>query len=191
MPTDYKSQFQTPPEVCRYMVSLLPIGVNTVLEPTPGKGNIVRELNGYQVTAPTDYFLLDKDLKFDACVMNPPFSRKYGIIENAPASYMAHGMQFGYRILVDCMHKADIIIAVMPWFTLSDSDVRMRYIKKYGIKSITVLPRKTFEYARIQTCVLFLIKGYNGPSSFIVYDSIEKIPSEDDKKQQKLELILT
>lgn len=42
--TDH-TDFQTPPEVCKYMVSLIPEGVISVLEPTPGVGNIVSELN--------------------------------------------------------------------------------------------------------------------------------------------------
>lgn len=189
MSTDYRSQFQTPPEVCRYMVSMIPIGVNTVLEPTPGKGNIVRELAGYQVTAPEDYFLLDKSERFDATVMNPPFSTKFAILDNAPKSFCEKGMRFGYQFLLDCCRRSDIVIALMPWFTLSDSDVRLRHLKRHGIKSITSLPRKTFEYVRIQTCILVLIKGYNGPTEFIVYDFTEKIPSEESKKQQKLELI--
>jgi hypothetical protein len=55
---------------------------------------------------------------------------------------------------------------LMPWFTISDSDVRLRHIKSYGLKSITALPRKTFEYARIQTCVFELEKGFKGESLF-------------------------
>lgn len=186
MSKDFTKEFQTPPEVCRYMVSLLPSGIETVLEPTKGIGNIVNALHGFKITAPDDYFLLDKKLRFDAVVMNPPFSRKYGILENAPPSYLAHGMQFGYRILVDCMHKADTVIACMPWFTLSDSDVRLRYIKKYGIRSLTVLPRKTFEYARIQTCILHLEKGFTGDTILHAYDLLPKIEHELLKSQHKM-----
>lgn len=184
---DYTSDFQTPPEVCRYMVSLIPLGVKTVLEPTPGNGNIVKELNGFDVTAPKDYFLLDSDLRFDCVIMNPPFSSKFAILDNAPNSYKAEkGMKFGYRLLIECAHKTEIVVCLMPWFTLSDSDVRLRYLKKYGIKSITALPRKTFEYARIQTCIVVLVKGYKGKTEFIVYDFIEQIKSDEEKKQQTI-----
>lgn len=184
---DYSNDFQTPPEVCRYMVSLMPLRVKTVLEPTPGIGNIVKELNGFEVTAPKDYFLLDKKQRFDCVVMNPPFSSKFAILDNAPISYKQEkGMKFGYRLLTDCMNRSDIVVCLMPWFTLSDSDVRLRYLKKYGIKSITALPRKTFEYARIQTCVVVLIKGYQGKTEFIVYDFVETIKSEEEKKQQSI-----
>lgn len=38
--------FQTPVDVAEYMVSLIPEHVETVLEPTPGIGNIVSVLTG-------------------------------------------------------------------------------------------------------------------------------------------------
>lgn len=79
-------------------------------------------------------------------------------------------MKIGYQILLDCMEMSDHVIALMPWFTLSDSDVRLRALKSYGMKSITALPRKTFEYARIQTVVIELEKGYQYPTEFRVYD---------------------
>lgn len=172
------TDYQTPIEVCRYMVSLIPIGVQTVLEPTPGEGNILKCLNGYQVTAPEDYFLLDKSLRFDCVVMNPPFSSKSAILDNAPVNFFEKGMKFGYRILIECTQKSDVTIALMPWFTLSDSDVRLRYLTSIGLKSVTALPRKTFEYARIQTVVLEIVKGYCGPIQFKVFDFLPKIKSD-------------
>jgi hypothetical protein len=168
----FRSDFQTPPEICKYMASLIPTGTVTVLEPTPGDGNIVSCLNGYQVTAPEDFFLL-KNKRFDAIIMNPPFSSKYANMENAPANINKHGMRLGYHILTSCMQMSDIIIALMPWFTLSDSDVRLRFLKSYGMKSLTALPRKTFEYARIQTVVIELQKGYKGETTFKVYDLLK------------------
>lgn len=178
---DISKQFQTPPEVCRYMASLIPEGVVTALEPTPGNGNIVRELSGYVVTAPEDFFLLDKNERFDCVVMNPPFSTGSAILTNAPAIYKSDkGMKVGYRMLLDCTHKADVIIALMPVFTLIDSDVRMRHLKKFGIRSLTFLPRKTFEYARIQTCIMELVKGYAGPTEFKVYDLLPVVPDKNE-----------
>jgi len=70
-------------------------------------------------------------------------------------------MAYGYQFLFELMDRSDTIIALMPWFTISDSDVRMRKLLSYGLKSVTLLPRRTFQYARIQTCVLELKKGYN------------------------------
>lgn len=168
-----KNDFQTPPAVAKYMVSLLPNGIKTVLEPTPGIGNIVQELklkfneNDTKIYEPENYFDLKKS-KYDAIVMNPPFSSKYAF--GIPENYIVNGMRFGYQILVECMEMSDIIIAIMPWFTISDSDVRLRFIKKFGLKSITALPRKTFQYARIQTCVLELNKGFSKKTEFKVFD---------------------
>lgn len=68
---------------------------------------------------------------------------------------------------------SDHVIALVPWFTISDSDVRLRSLKRWGLKSVTALPRKTFEYVRIQTVVLELEKGFKGETIFKVLDTIE------------------
>lgn len=163
----FKRDFQTPPEVARYMVDLLPFYVKNVLEPTPGDGNIVKEaeIKGLKVTAPGDYFLLPAD-RYDAVIMNPPFSSKFTFLDNAPETVTHTGMRIGYWFLQDCMKRSDIIIALMPWFTISDSDLRLRFLMDYGLKSITALPRKTFQYARIQTCIFELHKGFKGETIF-------------------------
>lgn len=147
------------------MVGMIPSGIKTVLEPTPGCGNIVACLGGYDVTAPDDYFLMPKR-RFDCIVMNPPFSAKSAHMDNVPAGVDVKGMKLGYHILFECMTMSGNVIALMPWYTISDSDVRLRHIKKFGLKSLTVLPRKTFQYARIQTVIIELQKGYKGESTF-------------------------
>lgn len=156
------TDFQTPVPVCEYMADMVPRSARNILEPTPGIGNLVRALEDkliYTVTAPTDFFLLDPDLKFDCVVMNPPFSSKSGILDNAPEEVNTKGMKLGYYLLQQCMQRSDNIIALMPWFTLLDSDVRMRELETFGIRSLTSLPRKTFKYARIQTVIIELQKG--------------------------------
>lgn len=182
----YKTDFQTPIEVCKYMVGLIPTGVVTVLEPTPGVGNIVSCLNEYYVTAPDDFFLVPKESKFDCIIMNPPFSGKFANTENAPINLK--GMRMGYFILTRCMEMSNSIIALMPWFTISDSDVRLRYLTDFGLKSITALPRRTFEFARIQTCIFELSKGFTGTTSFHVYDRLNGKHYEKFKSQGKLAL---
>lgn len=169
--------FQTPPDVAGYMARLVPDWAKTVLEPTPGKGNIVLALQrrGFEVTAPDDYFLLQQG-KWDCVVANPPFSSKYAILDNAPCDYTKHGMRLGYEILKQLMEMSDNVICLMPWFTISDSDVRLRYLKDYGIKSITALPRRTFQYARVQTMVLQLERGFAGSTVFKVYDKLNPVP---------------
>jgi len=163
--------FQTPRPVAEYMASMIPLSAHTVLEPTKGLGNIVdaikrKRLFGFEITAPDDFFLLDPKLTFDAVVMNPPFSSKSAFLENAPTDIDIKGMKLGYHILFECMKKTDCVIALVPWLTIADSDVRLRALKSYGLKSLTPLPRKTFEYARIQTCVIELERGYAGKTLF-------------------------
>ena len=159
------TDFQTPLHIAKYMASLIPGSCKTILEPTPGIGNITSCLNNFEVTAPADYFKLTKQ-RFDCIIMNPPFSSKYAF--NVPDVINKHGMRLGYHILCECMEMSDNIIALMPWFTISD--VRLRHIKRFGLISLIALPRKTFEYARIQTCIFQLKKGYKGNTDFKVYD---------------------
>lgn len=165
------TDFQTPMEVVKYMVGLVPDNAKTILEPTAGSGNILAGLaevdKGYSVTAPDNFFELGEGT-FDCVVMNPPFSSKYAY--GVPENVEHRGMRLGYYILLECMKRSDNVIALMPWFTISDSDVRLRSLKSFGMKSITALPRKTFQYARIQTCVFELEKGYEGDTSFRVFD---------------------
>jgi type I restriction-modification system DNA methylase subunit len=143
------TNFQTPLWAVKYMISLVPAGVHSVLEPTPGLGNIVRELeNQYQVTAPSDFW--DVSDRFDAIVMNPPFTP----------------MKMGYEILYKCMEMSDNIIALMPWLVMINSEKRTKDIMNFGLKSITHLPRKTFAGARVQCCVLAMSKGWNGITKF-------------------------
>ena len=160
------NDFQTPSWVVKYMVSLIPKNTKNILEPTSGQGNIIRELDGeFKIDAPEDFFLM-KRKRFDCVIMNPPFSSKYANIENAPQIKNIQGMRLGYYFLTECMEMSDHVIALMPWFTVSDSDVRIRYLIGWGLKSITALPRKAFQYVRIQTCILELSKGYSGKIEF-------------------------
>ncbi len=170
------SNFQTPIEVCKYMASMIPFDAAKILEPTPGLGNLVRSIEklGYDVECPEDYFLERdryRNLEWDCILLNPPFSSKSAYLKNAPEEWVdQRGMKFGYKMLLEMMLISDNVIALMPWFTISDSDVRLRRLKKFGLKSVTALPRKTFQYARIQTMVLELQKGYTGTTEFKVFD---------------------
>lgn len=167
------SNFQTPLDICDYMVDMVPSDAITILEPTPGHGNIISVLKKYpryQITAADDFFLFNTKQRFDSIVMNPPFSSKSAHTVNAPAGSECHGMKLGYYILLECMKMSDSIIALMPWYTIADSDVRMRYLKQYGIKSLTALPRKTFEYARIQTVIIELRKGWKPETIFRTFN---------------------
>lgn len=150
------------------MSSLIPDWAVSVLEPTPGIGNLVNTIGpAHVVTAPADFFQLPFQ-RFDCVLTNPPFSSKYAF--GMPEHLTKHGMRLGYHILTECMNMSDNVIALMPWFTISDSDVRLRALKRYGLISVTALPRATFQYARIQTMVLQLQKGYAGETAFKVFD---------------------
>lgn len=171
---DWTNDFQTPPAVCDYMASLIPVNAKRILEPTPGNGNlvgaIIRADSALDITAPEDYFLLDQKQRFDCVIMNPPFSSRYTLLDQAPAHLHKSGMRVGYEILKQCMKMSPDIIALMPWFTLSDSDIRLRHLKNFGMVSLTALPRKTFQYARIQTVVIQLSEGWIQPTIFKYFD---------------------
>lgn len=145
------TDFQTPPEVCSYMVSLLPNSIKTVLEPTPGQGNLVTSLKNFEVTAPNNFF--DVRGWFDAVVMNPPFSP----------------MSLGYKILYQVMDMTDIIIALMPWLVLINSSKRVKDITDFGLVSVTHLPRSVFYGSRVQTCILNMKRHYFGETELKFY----------------------
>jgi len=113
--------FQTPEWVCHLMVNQIPAKeYSHVLEPTPGKGNLIEILRqrGFEVLYPErDFF--ETDLQSDCVVMNPPFMP----------------MQKGYDILYKCMDCADYIVALMPWLTLINSEKRTKKIKEWGLTS--------------------------------------------------------
>jgi type I restriction-modification system DNA methylase subunit len=163
------NEFQTPWFVCEYMVSLMPSDIKTILEPTPGIGNLVAAVvkkHNVKIYAPDDFFLIDFTKRYDLIIMNPPFTGKDAYMTNAPAEAKDMGMRLGYWILTRCMEMSDRLIALMPWFTISDSDIRLKHLVNFGLKSVTPLPRKTFRYARIQTVVLELEKGFKGTTEF-------------------------
>ena len=139
--------FQTPEWVCGFMCELLPKGIASVLEPTPGKGNLVKALAGYRVTAPKNFWTVSG--RFDAVVMNPPFTP----------------MAQGYRILYAVMEMSDVVIALMPWLTLINSKRRTKDIETFGLKDVIHLPRDVFPGSRVQTCILNMRKGYAGKTS--------------------------
>ncbi len=147
---DWGNHFQTPEAICDYMASFLPKDAGLILEPTPGKGNLVKSLQNYgNVFVPDDFYLMTEN-KFDWIVMNPPFTP----------------MSEGYKILYKCMEMTDNIIALMPYLAIINGEKRTQDIMTYGLKSITHLPRSTFKGSRVQTCILEMKRGYNGDTIF-------------------------
>lgn len=149
---DWGDHFQTPQHICEYMASFLPTDSGTILEPTPGKGNLVRVLEKYgTVIAPNDFNdVIDK--KYNWVVMNPPFTP----------------MKMGYKILYSCMNMTDNIVALMPYLTIINGEKRTKDIMNWGLRSITHLPRSTFKGSRVQTCILHMEKGFKGETIFKV-----------------------
>lgn len=147
---DWGDHFQTPAHVCEYMASMVSGNNLTILEPTPGKGNLVRALEGYgKITAPDNFNNVSGEW-FDWIVMNPPFTP----------------MKEGYRILYECMAMSDNIITLMPYLTIINSKKRTNDIMDWGLKSITHLHRNVFKGSRVQTCILEMRKGYTGDTVF-------------------------
>jgi len=143
------SNFQTREKECEIMVSMIPPRCKNVLEPTPGKGNLVRAIKskGFSVIEPYDFWVIvNTEIKFDAICMNPPFTP----------------MSEGYKILFACMDMSDNIIALMPWLTIINSERRTRAITSFGLKSVTHLPRNAFKGSRVQTCILNMQKNHKG-----------------------------
>lgn len=143
--------YQTPPVVAQYMADFLPDGAGSILEPTPGEGNLVSPLlRKGDVLAPVRFEDVPAGSKFDWVVMNPPFTP----------------MAEGYRYLQECMAMTDNIVALLPWFILINSERRLVDIRGFGLKQVISLPRKTFPGTRIQCCVLVMERRYVGETIF-------------------------
>lgn len=151
----YENHYQSPLWACDLMITLIPDGITTVLEPTPGEGNLVRKLRerGYEVTAPVLYEHISPFDRFDAVVMNPPFLNS---IE--------------HKFLDSAMEMSDVVIALLPWFTLINCDSRTAKLKRFGIHTIIHLPRSSFKKIRVQTMILKLVRGYQGQINFHIFD---------------------
>lgn len=152
--SNFSTDFQTPEKVCTYMSSFLPDNAGDILEPTKGVGNLVKALQqkGNVIAPEGNFFDMPKRM-FDWVVMNPPFTP----------------MKKGYEILYDCMEMSDNIVALMPWLTMINGKKRTDDIMEFGLVSITHLPRKIFDGARVQTCILVMKKGYRGSTEFLNY----------------------
>lgn len=148
--------FQTPQYVCDFMTELLlKDRYNKILEPTPGLGNLVSSVSRKAdvVIAPTNFFNIDFNDKYDAVIMNPPFTP----------------MKTGYEILFKCMELSNEIVALMPWLTIINSTKRTQNIFGFGLLSVTHLPRSVFDGSRVQCCILHLNKDHQGLTKFNMF----------------------
>ena len=148
--------FQTPEWVCDIMAKMISELVTfpeTILEPTPGSGNLVKAIDRRYpssiIYTPSDFYQFDK--KVDIVVGNPPFTP----------------MAKGYEILERCFELSDNIIFLMPWLALINSEKRTQLYKKKGLKKVMHLPRKAFPGSRVQTCIMQFQVEYHDTITFL------------------------
>lgn len=149
------SDFQTPDWVCRLMVRRIPIGAKTILEPTPGDGNLVRAIQSQfpdSIVYDPVHFGKFPYHGVDCIVANPPFTP----------------MQTGYQLLETFFGLSNNIIILMPWLALINSEKRTKTYMEHGLKQVIHLPRSAFPGARVQTCILVFEGGYPGVVTFQV-----------------------
>lgn len=141
--------FQTPEWVCDIMAELISGYPDTILEPTPGEGNLVQSLKTKfplsTIYAPKA-FEKWKRRRVDYIVSNPPFTP----------------MTQGYDLLDRFFDISDNIIIIMPWLALINSERRTKRYVDQGLKEVHHLPRRAFPGSRVQTCILIFQKGYGG-----------------------------
>ncbi len=150
------NDFQTPEWVCALMVKHIPASAWTILEPTPGEGNLVKAI---KAELPFSYVTVYEGLPYhcvDCVVANPPFTP----------------MKVGYEMLDTFFKLSDNIIILMPWLALINSQKRTKNYIEHGLKQIIHLPRSAFARSRVQTCILIFEKGYRGE---IVFEAVEGI----------------
>lgn len=155
---DWGDNFQTPDYICKYMSSFLPDKAGSILEPTPGKGNLIKYLQKKGNVIYSNDFWNMEHIYYDWIVMNPPFTP----------------MKKGYDILYKCMEMSNNIIALMPYLTIINGEKRTNDIMSFGLKSITHLPRSVFKGSRVQTCILEMEKDYKGDTIFKTLPNLKK-----------------
>lgn len=147
--------FQTPAWVCDYMASLIYGDNGTILEPTPGNGNLIKAIRKQHPTAniitPDGDFLDMPVRKVSAVVANPPFTP----------------MSLGYEMLDRFFEFSGDVIVLMPWLTVINSEKRLNQLKAHGLFKIVHLPRRVFEGSRVQTCILVFGEGCRGEILFV------------------------
>lgn len=137
--------FQTPVWLCNYMVSLVEGNPHSILEPTPGEGNLVKAIKkkfpNSDVYAP-EKLNFENIGNFDYIIANPPFSP----------------MKKGYDLLQNLFFYSNNILIIMPWHSIINSEKRTTYYLQQGLRTVTHIPRRAFNGSRVQTCILHFNK---------------------------------
>lgn len=149
----HNTDFQTPDWVCDIMTELILGYPETILEPTPGAGNLFQSISKRLpksiIYAPKHFEEFNIE-RVDLIVANPPFTP----------------MSQGYQLLDRFFDISDNIIILMPWLALINSESRTKRYIDHGLKEIHHLPRRAFPGSRVQACILVFQKGYNGEIRF-------------------------
>jgi hypothetical protein len=152
------TNFHTPQVVAEkmaFMAYMLCDKLEAVLEPCPGIGQLADALakEFELVFMPiADYWDMKHlpDVVYDAVVLNPPFS---------PVKEIE-------RFVMDAMERSKIVIALLPWTYIVNSERRLKVLQDFGLRTVISLPRKTFPGCRVQVCIIELEKGHEGPTYF-------------------------
>lgn len=148
-------QFQTPLEVCRWLVSYLNIPpFSTIFEPTPGSGNFIQALEErdfVDVERPQDNFFAHQfTKKYDLIIGNPPFSSQQRSSRSG-----VKGMALGYEIAELCFQQltpTGKMVLILPWMYLINGEKRTDRVFPY-LAEVIHLPRNTFPGIRTQTAI--------------------------------------
>lgn len=162
--------FQTPPWLCRHLVEKLERVIPKsalVVEPTPGAGNMVKALKaaGYTnvETPPGDFFDWRPSSKPMAVVGNPPWTPN----------------TLAYKVLDRCLEFGPaLVVMVMPWVTVTNSDSRAQRLKAAGLGAVISLPRSVFPGVRLNACVLVIEPGTQADYLTLLLPTVEELGKE-------------
>lgn len=145
------SDFQIPDWVCDIIVSMIDDYPFIVLEPTAGKGNLVRAISrkfpSCGIITPEDIDTYEPNGIFiDWVVGNPPFTP----------------MIRGFEILEKVYDWCPKVVMLLPWLLLINSEKRSKWFMDNGLCEVIHLPRKAFKGSRVQTCIVKMIPGFDG-----------------------------
>jgi hypothetical protein len=129
------------------MADLLPNSVQSVLELTQGQGRLFQVFcsRGYEVISQERCEGINPSPRLDGVLIIPPFIQR---VEN--------------EYLKIAMDASDIVLALMPRFTLMISAGRTAELVKWGLRSLTHFLWPTFMDSQVQSCIFQLERGYKG-----------------------------
>ena len=155
------------------MVSMIDDKAKTILEPTPGEGNLINAVkerfSEVNIIAPENYFDWEQQ-EVDCTIMNPPFTDKQLITTNASHKVRElKGMAITGYFVYEAMKYSKEVIALIPYYFIINSAKRVEELMKFGFVSLTNLPRGVFGNLSVQVCVIHLRAGHSEQTLFKNY----------------------